>query len=120
MSFLPKLPTYEAIEVVYDPWIPQIGELLQEFENRGGKVILIHHEAEGPWLKNFERFLPKARVWDKLVESCKCTAYHFSDYDFMSQYNLPDWSHLSAHDAPEYTKLMVQQLIDDGHLKPNN
>ncbi|MEM9987216.1 MAG: hypothetical protein AAF804_19145, partial [Bacteroidota bacterium] len=118
MSFLPSLPGFEVVEAMANPRIVAVGKLIKQFEERGGKVILIRHESEGPWYENFERFYPKEKVWDRIVEECGCTHYHFNDYAFMAKYELPDWSHMNATDAESYTRDMVNQLIQDGHLTP--
>jgi hypothetical protein len=118
---IPKLPDYsEKIEKNALKAIEHIGNLVKTFKNRGGKILFIRHKAEEPWYKHATRMMPRDKVWDKFIETVNCPGYHFEDYEFMSQHTLPDWSHMNAEDAKTYTRDMVNQLINDGHLKKYN
>ncbi|WP_298536512.1 hypothetical protein [uncultured Algibacter sp.] len=116
-KFLPGLPAYSKdIEKIIDNSTTELLGLIKKFNDRGGKIIFIRHKAEEGWLNHAEKFMPKAKVWDKFDELTNAPTYHFHDYEFMSKHYLPDWSHMNAEDAKTYTRDMVNQLIKDGHL----
>lgn len=118
--FLPYLPEYEVIAESLPPVFTYYKDLLKAIEKRGGKVILVRHKSGGDWYTNVKRMMPREKVWDVFVEMVGSPAYHFEDYEFMSRPILPDWSHMNALDAPQYTRDLVNQMIQDGHLKRNS
>ncbi|MEL7423343.1 MAG: hypothetical protein AAFN81_10155 [Bacteroidota bacterium] len=118
MSFLPHLPEHEVIAEIIPSVIEFYSGYIAEFQERGGKIILIRHKAEPQWNDHSQRMLPRAKVWDRLVAAIDAPAYHFEDHPFMQKHRLPDWSHMAADDGIEYTRDMVQRLIADGHLQP--
>jgi hypothetical protein len=118
---IPKLPDYsEKIEKNALKAFKHIDNLVKTFKSRGGKIIFIRHKAEEGWYKHATRMMPRGKVWDKFIETVNCPGYHFEDYEFMSKHTLPDWSHMHAEDAKTYTRDMVNQLINDGHLIKHN
>ncbi len=116
LSFLPYLPEYEAVAEIIPGVIDYYSELIERFQERGGRIIIIRHKAEPEWNEPSQRLLPREKVWDLFVAAFDAPTYHFEDYPFMQRHQLPDWSHMAADDAIEYTTDMVNQLIDDGHL----
>lgn len=115
-SFLPTLPGYEAVADGMPDIIDYHKKLIEKFKARGGKIIAIRHKSEHEWSKYVLPFLPRDKVWDKLIEASNIPAYHYLDHPFMQRHTLPDWSHMAADDAIIYTRDMVNQLILDGHL----
>ncbi len=116
-SFLPFLPEHEAVAEIIPGVIQYYQVLIERFQERGGKIIVIRHKAEPEWNGPSQRMLPREKVWDRLVAAIDAPTYHFEDYPFMQKHQLPDWSHMAADDAIVYTRDMVQQLIADGHLR---
>lgn len=117
MTFLPNIPAYEVVAETTPPIIDHYVGLIEKFKQRGGTIIMVRHKAEPEWYKHAQRMMPREQVWDKLVAQANIPTYHFEDYPFMQAHTLPDWSHMAADDAEVYTKNMVNQLIQDGHLK---
>ena len=117
-QFLPYIPKYdEEIAEDISEQIDFYQVLIQKFKIRGGRVIFVRHKSEKPWRDPFYELLPRELVYDKFVETVDCPSYHFEDYDFMKKYTLPDWSHMAANDAVQYTRDLVNKMIEDGHLR---
>ncbi len=117
MTFLPTLPPYEVIAEGMPPMMDYFVSLVDAFKARGGNIVFIRHKSEPEWKIHVDKFMPREKVWDVFIAQAACPAYHFMDYSFMQIHELPDWSHMAPESAKIYTRDMVSQLIDDGHLK---
>lgn len=116
-GFLPYLPEYDVVKDDMPEVFEYYRKVIDIFKARGGKIIFIRHKSEEEWNKNTKRMLPRDKVYDPFMKMIHCPSYHFEDYEFMSEYTLPDWSHMYYTDALKYTKDMVKKLIEDGHLQ---
>ena len=117
-QFLPYLPKYnDQIAEFVSEYIESHHSLIEKFKNRGGRIVFIRHKTEKPWRDPVSDFLPKEQVYDKFIQTVDCPSYYFEDYDFMNKHTLPDWSHMASTDAVEFTRDLVNKLIEDGHLK---
>lgn len=92
----------------------------EEFINRGGNLILVRCPADGFLLELETQNFPREEFWDELVEQTGATAYHYSDYEVLTGFDLPEWSHLSARDADAFTRELVNILIADQNLSKLN
>lgn len=117
-GFLPYIPKYnEDIAQNISEQIDGYKTLIEKFKNRGGQIIFVLHKAEKQWSDPFNDLLPREQVYDKFIQTVDCPSYHYEDHPFMNKYTLPDWSHMASDDAVNYTRDLVNKLIEDGYIK---
>lgn len=85
----------------------------EKFKARGGKIILLRLPSSGFFKELETNFLPRKDFWDELVQKANVPAYHYTDYEALKGFELPEWSHLTGPDADIFTKQLVKRLLDD-------
>jgi hypothetical protein len=98
-------------------WAQNI-ELLQDyakqFENRGGRVILVRFPTDkGHWQLD-EQFYPRQKYWELIGHDSSITTVHFNDVKGLNQIDLPDSSHVDQKDSVEFTEILFAHLIETG------
>lgn len=86
---------------------------LEKFKARGGKVILIRFPSSGGLLQFENEVFSRQQYWEEIVTAADVPAYHFQDYEQLSQFYCPEWSHLTAQDAEVFTTELARILIKD-------
>ena len=90
----------------------------KKFKERGGNLILVRCPSSDGVLQGETQFLPRAKMFDVLVDSAQVRGYHFEDYEQLTGYKCPEWSHLSGPDADTFTRDLVNIMLDDNAI-PN-
>ncbi|MFL2870842.1 MAG: hypothetical protein ACJZ8O_08830 [Pirellulaceae bacterium] len=102
-----------------DQWFAHYGsmdmpELLRKFradvkkiESRGGRVIFIRHPSASFYYDMTVRHFPRKDFYDQVIKATGCFGIHFEDYPELMVYELPDGSHLKPDDAKEYTRKIL-------------
>lgn len=85
----------------------------RKFMSRGGNLILLRCPSSGFLAEGEKMGLPRAEYWDALVDSLKTPSYHYQDYDQLTGYICPEWSHLKYEDAQQFTKDLVEIMLED-------
>ncbi len=110
------LPPPEVMEEGRKGMIAMTKELVNAYEQRGGQVIFVRCPSTGVFREIEGMGFPREKYWDPLVETAGSPSYHFEDYSFMNQYELPEWSHLRTEDAKQFTLDLAEQMVKDGVL----
>lgn len=93
-------------------------KLIEEFQGRGGQVILVRCPSDGLFKKIESMGFPREKFWDELVKKSSTIAYNYQDYKQFENLFLPEWSHLATKDAQFFTKELIKIMKNDGVL-PN-
>lgn len=113
MKQMPPPPAFLGLR---EPVMQITMESIEKLKARGVRIIYVRCPAQGPFLEAEDMLTPRTEFWDHLIKTADVPGYHFTDYEFMQRYHLPEWSHLSTPDAKLFTRDFVQQLKRDGHL----
>ncbi len=70
---------------------------------RGVPVAFVRFPSSGPYLPVEEKYFPRARTWDVLLQRTGAPGIHFADHPELQGFDLPEWSHLSASEARRFT-----------------
>ena len=94
--------------------------LLQDYVRqivvRGGRVILVRFPTDkGHWQLD-EQYYPRQKYWDLIGHDSGITTVHFNDVKGLNQIELPDSTHVDQKDTVEFTEILFDHLIDNGHL----
>ena len=108
----PKNRYKDSIDVIMDYYVG----LVEKFQSRGGRVAFIRAPITGYYLETEPRLFPREEYWDRLLNECNCTGYHYADHPATRQMDPPEWSHLNRADSDTYTRLLVEFLIEDNLL----
>ncbi len=117
--FTPKsedIPSEEEQLEIKNKIITESVELVQAFEKRGGKVILVRCPSQDNVLKIEEELYPRNQYWNSLSKKLGVPSYYFRDYNFMNKYELPEMSHMKGEDARNFTADFIAQLKKDNQL----
>jgi hypothetical protein len=96
-----------------DEWLELTGHwgtLIQQFEQRGGKVIFVRMPVSDERWKFERQFTPVESYWQHFAQTLQVEAVHFSEFSNLSNFNLADTSHLSMHDKRKFTQLLMEYL----------
>ena len=82
---------------------------INKIENRGGKVVLVEFPTDKMINQIILRRYPRDMYWNQLANQHE-HSYHFSDYDELSSFDLPDGSHIDQKDKQRFTKNLLSVL----------
>ncbi|MBX7077875.1 MAG: hypothetical protein K1X88_01730 [Nannocystaceae bacterium] len=94
----------------WDAILVQAKANVEAITARGGRVIFVRHPSSGGVLELEEKYNPRAKFWDRLLEETGAPGIYWADYPELADFECPEWSHLSAADSVEYTKRLVAIL----------
>jgi len=78
---------------------------------RGGEVVFVRCPSSG-FYRDIEReYLPRERIYDRLVAETGALGLHFEDFESMRHLDPPEWSHLSRADASAFTAAYASELM---------
>ena len=83
--------------------IDRAAAAVRKLQARGVPVVFVRFPSNGGYLPVEERFYPRARSWDVLLQRTGATGIHFADHPELQGYDLPEWSHMSASEARRFT-----------------
>lgn len=115
-----KIPPPEVQEQGRLAMIDLNVNLVKAFQARGGNPVYMRCPSSEDFRFVESMAFPRTKYWDDLIAAVDVPAYHFEDYDFMSRYTLPEWSHLATPDAKQFTKDVLNQMIEDGAITITN
>lgn len=83
---------------------------VDQLRSRGGKIVFIRFPMTGELKAHEDKFTPRAKTWDPLLQLTGAPGIYFEDFPELSGFPCPEWSHLSAGDSVEFTKRLVPHL----------
>ncbi len=107
----PTVNTPEKALAMRDKQIDRIVAAVKQLRSHGARVVFLRPPSTGPWYEYEQTYIPRAGVWDKLLERTGAPGVYFEDYAELQGMNLPEWSHLSHADAKRFT-LALAPLIE--------
>ena len=99
----PKVNTPEKALDVRNKQIDRIVAAVKQLRARGARVVFLRPPSIGPWYEYEQTHIPRAEVWDKVLERTGAPGVYFEDYPELKGLDLPEWSHLSHADAKRFT-----------------
>lgn len=96
-----------------DEQVGRVAKAVAKLRQRGVPVLFLRAPSSGPYYADEERFLPRDKTWEVLLERTDAPGIHFMDYPSMQGLNLPEWSHLAHADAERFTAELVGVIQRD-------
>lgn len=110
---LPGLDTPAGFDKTVDAQIAKAKAAYDTLRARGVPVVFVRLPSDGAYYAYEERYLPRAKTWDRLLARTGGHGIHFKDHPQLQGYVLPEWSHLSAPEARRFTEQLVP-LVEAG------
>ena len=85
-------------------------EIIHTIESRGGKVFLVRFPTDKLLWEIDNKRYPKNLFW-KQIEKRHPRSIHFSNYQSLSKYHLPDGSHLDYRDKEPFTRSLMEIIL---------
>jgi len=95
-----------------DKWLFEakaVLNLAQMINDRGGAVVFVNYPGA---LKPIDEIRLKQSFWDRLENNTSVQMIHYNDVKSLSQYKCPDGAHLDFRDVPDFTKALINEIID--------
>lgn len=105
----PKNSVKDTIDTIMDYYV----DLVHRFKDRGGRVVFIRAPITEYYCETENKLYPRKEYWDRLLNECQATGYHFEDHPLTQNMNPPEWSHLNRKESDIYTTVIVQLLQQD-------
>jgi hypothetical protein len=86
--------------------------LVQRLRERGISVIFVRAPVASEMARLYERYLPKAQYWDRMVATVDAPFIRADDYPELSSFIPPDGSHLCGKDPEVFTQRLLRILRD--------
>jgi hypothetical protein len=80
---------------------------VDKIRGRGGKVIFLRLPSTGELRALENKYTPRPKVWDRLLQTTVAPGIHFEDYPQLNGFDCPEWSHLNKRDATEFTRRLI-------------
>ena len=103
----PKMDTPENAQKVIDGEIDKAVAAIDTLRARGVRVLFVRPPSDGEYYAYEQKYLPRAKTWDLLLERTHAPGIHFEDHPELQGYVLPEWSHMSPPEAERYTAAIV-------------
>jgi hypothetical protein len=103
----PNMETPEKAQKVIDGEIDKAVAAIEKLRARGVRVLFVRPPSAGEYYAYEQKYLPRAKTWDLLLERTNAPGIHFEDHAELQGYELPEWSHMSAPEAERYTAAIV-------------
>jgi hypothetical protein len=75
--------------------------------SRGGKVVFVRFPSTGKLREIENKFTPREKYWDRILEATSSPGIHFEDYTQLTGFDCPEWSHLNKNDSTEFTRRLI-------------
>jgi hypothetical protein len=99
----PDMETPEKSQKVIDGEIAKAVAAIEKLRKRGVRVVFLRPPSDGEYYAYEQKYLPRDKTWDLLLQRTGAPGIHFEDYPELQGYVLPEWSHLSSSDAERFT-----------------
>ncbi len=99
----PGMETPEKAQKVIDGEIAKAVAAIDKLRKRGVRIVFVRAPSDGEYYAYEQKYLPRDRTWDLLLQRTGAPGIHFEDYPELQGYELPEWSHMSAPEAERYT-----------------
>jgi hypothetical protein len=103
----PSMDTPEKLQKIADTQIQRAVDAAAKLRARGVKVLFVRPPTAGRYLEFDDKFFPRERTWDALLDRTGAPGIHFMDYPELQGYELPEWSHIKAADADRFTEALA-------------
>lgn len=80
--------------------------------SRGGQVVFYTAPVSGELRQVYDDAYPKEQYWDVFMAQLPAQALQASEIPAMDSIPLPDGSHMHASDKPDYSKLLLDALLE--------
>jgi hypothetical protein len=99
----PEMDTPEKSQKVIDGEIAKAAAAIDKLRKRGVRVVFLRAPSDGEYYAYEQKYLPRDKTWDLLLQRTGAPGIHFEDYPALQGYELPEWSHMSPPEAERYT-----------------
>ena len=86
-----------------DNILKEVKTAVENIRSRGGKIVFVRTPSSGLMGKGEQKFFPREKYWNALLEATGAEGIHFLDYPETKDLICPEWSHLSREQAIPYT-----------------
>jgi hypothetical protein len=117
----PEMETPEKAQKVIDGEIAKAAAAIDKLRRRGVRVVFVRAPSDGEYYAYEQKYLPRDKTWDLLLQRTGAPGIHFEDYPELQGYELPEWSHMSPPEAERYTANyvpIVERLFAEMEAKP--
>ncbi len=103
----PEMETPEKARKVIDGEIAKAAAAIGKLRKRGVRIVFLRPPSAGEYYAYEQKYLPRDKTWDLLLERTGVPGVHFEDYPELQGYDLPEWSHMSPPEAERFTASYV-------------
>lgn len=117
----PEMETPEKAQKVIDGEIAKAVAAIDKLRARGVRVVFVRAPSDGEYYAYEQKYLPRDKTWDLLLQRTAAPGIHFEDYPELQGYELPEWSHMSPSEAERYTANyvpIVERMFAGMEAKP--
>ncbi|UXI69513.1 hypothetical protein [Tahibacter amnicola] len=103
-----------------EEWLAPLAEVndwVRRIQQRGGKVIFYETPTAGTLRKMAQMSYPRSLYWDRFAATTPAATLHYADVPALEAAPLPDQSHSDYRDKPQYTRDLVDALVQRGLLE---
>ena len=93
-----------------DEKIERYARLLAELRSRGGDLWFVHTPSSGAQREYEEKYFPRERYWDLLLERTGAIGIHFEDLDYEQALYCPDEDHLDSASSEAFTRAVAKEI----------
>lgn len=106
--------SYEPFEtnLVFHSRLSELSHLVDQIQDRGGKVILVRFPSSGDVWEGEERRYPKTVYWEIIESTIPAKAIHFKDHPSLQNIDLYDNSHLDFRNAERFTHALSKLIFN--------
>ena len=92
--------------------IARVRSAVAKIQERGGTVVLVRLPISGHMARFESKYFPRARFWDRLVQSAGALSIHFKDHASLRDFRPPDGLHLDFRQAGKFTATFGTVLLN--------
>ena len=101
-------------------WLAGLADVrswVEQIQARGGEVIFYDTPTSGKLREYANSGYPKSLYWDRFAAMIHAPTLSYTDVPALEGAPLADGSHLDFRDKPDYTRALVDALVDRGWLQ---
>lgn len=103
-----------------DDWLVGLADVrswVEQIQGRGGEVIFYDTPTSGKLREYANTGYPKSLYWDRFAAMIHAPTLSYTEVPALEGAPLADGSHLDFRDKPDYTRALVDALVDRGWLQ---